>query len=80
MGGGILRYACSPMLTYGRYAALRLASQALSFPALAAKSLRTLLRPLTVRKPCFCGSFGWKLFVVGIGDVLRYACSLDSSS
>lgn len=41
MGGEILRYACSPMLTYGRYAALRLASQALSFPALAAKSLRS---------------------------------------
>ena len=30
------------MLTYGRYAALRLASQALSFPAHAAKSLRAV--------------------------------------
>lgn len=42
MGGEILRYACSPMLTYGRYAALRLASQALSFPVPAAKSLRAV--------------------------------------
>ena len=58
MGGEILRYACSPMLTYGRYAALRLASQALSFSALAAKSLRTLLRPLTVASLAFAALSG----------------------